>query len=45
MTANVLADDIASCYQCSMNGHLGKPLDIIQLISTLKHHLGLSVSQ
>jgi signal transduction histidine kinase/CheY-like chemotaxis protein len=45
MTANVLADDIASCYQCSMNGHLGKPLDIIQLISTLKHHLGLCMPQ
>jgi CheY-like chemotaxis protein len=39
MTANVFQDDIDSCYAAGMNGHLGKPLDFTQVITTLKKHL------
>jgi signal transduction histidine kinase/CheY-like chemotaxis protein len=39
MTANVFQDDIDRCYACGMNGHLGKPLDFSQVVSTLKKHL------
>jgi signal transduction histidine kinase len=39
MTANVFQDDINSCYAAGMNGHLGKPLDFAQVITTLKKYL------
>ncbi len=45
MTANVMDDDVAMCYQSGMNGHLSKPLDILQLIGALKFHLNISAPE
>lgn len=39
MTANVFSDDISECLACGMNGHVGKPIDIVDLIETLQLHL------
>jgi len=36
LTANVFKEDVASCFEAGMNGHLGKPLDINELIRQLK---------
>jgi signal transduction histidine kinase len=39
MTANVFQEDIDRCHACGMNGHLGKPLDFVQVVNTLHNHL------
>ena len=39
MTANVYKEDIEKCLEAGMNGHVGKPLDIDEVISTLNHYL------
>ena len=39
MTANVFKEDIEKCLEAGMNGHLGKPLDIDEVISTLEKYL------
>ena len=39
MTANVFKEDIDRCLDSGMNSHLGKPIDIEELITTLKHYL------
>jgi len=39
MTANVFTDDVAKCREAGMNGHLGKPLDIGEVIKTLQKYL------
>ena len=39
MTANVFREDIERCLEVGMNGHLGKPLDIAEVIKTLKLYL------
>jgi len=36
MTANVFREDIERCLESGMNGHLGKPVDIGEVISTIK---------
>ena len=42
MTANVFKEDIDSCLEAGMNSHIGKPLDIEEVISTLNEFLKLS---
>lgn len=39
MTANVFREDIELCLQAGMNGHLGKPIDIGEVIGALSRYL------
>ena len=39
MTANVFKEDIENCLEAGMNGHLGKPLDINEVLDTLRKYL------
>ena len=39
MTANVYREDVEKCLEAGMNGHVGKPLDIDEVVRVLKHYL------
>jgi CheY-like chemotaxis protein len=39
MTANVFREDVEKCLAAGMNGHLGKPVEIDKVISTLSDYL------
>ena len=39
MTANVFKEDIDKCMAAGMNGHLGKPIDMAEVITVLSRHL------
>ncbi|MDR3249339.1 MAG: response regulator, partial [Treponema sp.] len=39
MTANVFREDIEKCLAAGMNGHLGKPVELDKVISTLSPYL------
>jgi CheY-like chemotaxis protein len=39
MTANVFREDIEKCLEAGMNGHLGKPLDISEVLTVLRDTL------
>jgi signal transduction histidine kinase/CheY-like chemotaxis protein len=39
MTANVFAEDIEKCFAAGMTDHLGKPLDMEQVVEKLKKYL------
>jgi PAS domain S-box-containing protein len=39
MTAGALPEDEAECLAAGMNGHVGKPFDIRDLVKVLLHHL------
>jgi signal transduction histidine kinase/DNA-binding response OmpR family regulator len=39
MTANVFREDIEKCLAAGMDGHIGKPIDIVELQTTLHRHL------
>jgi len=39
MTANVFQEDIEKCLETGMNGHVGKPLDIGEIVQTLRVYL------
>jgi CheY-like chemotaxis protein len=39
MTANVFKEDIDKCLDCGMNGHIGKPLDIDEVMTLLRQYL------
>ena len=38
-TANVFKEDVEKCLAAGMNGHVGKPLDIDEVLSVLKKYL------
>jgi CheY-like chemotaxis protein/nitrogen-specific signal transduction histidine kinase len=38
MTANVFTGDIVKCREAGMNDHVGKPLDLIEVMVKLKHY-------
>jgi CheY-like chemotaxis protein len=40
MTANVFKEDIDRCLESGMNGHVGKPLDINEVMKILNRYLG-----
>jgi len=40
LTANVFREDIEKCLEAGMNGHVGKPIDIEELLGVLQKHLG-----
>ncbi|MDR0446401.1 MAG: response regulator [Oscillospiraceae bacterium] len=39
MTANVFREDIEKCLAAGMNGHLGKPVDIAEVLRVLREYL------
>jgi CheY-like chemotaxis protein len=39
MTANVFKEDIEHCLDAGMNGHVGKPLDLDEVIEKLRQYL------
>ena len=39
MTANVFREDIEKCFESGMNGHIGKPLDINDVLGQLRRYL------
>jgi signal transduction histidine kinase/DNA-binding response OmpR family regulator len=39
MTANVFREDVEKCLVAGMNGHVGKPLDIEEVLSQLRKYL------
>jgi signal transduction histidine kinase/CheY-like chemotaxis protein len=40
MTANVFKEDIEKCLAAGMDGHIGKPLDSLDVMRALKRYLG-----
>jgi signal transduction histidine kinase/DNA-binding response OmpR family regulator/CHASE3 domain sensor protein/HPt (histidine-containing phosphotransfer) domain-containing protein len=38
MTANVMSADIAACLAAGMNDHIGKPIDLDTLVTTIRRH-------
>jgi signal transduction histidine kinase/CheY-like chemotaxis protein len=40
MTANVFREDVERCLSAGMNGHLGKPLDLNDVVKVLSKYLG-----
>ena len=39
MTANVFREDVEKCLEAGMNGHVGKPLDLDEVVATLRAYL------
>jgi len=39
VTANVFKEDIEKCLECGMNGHVGKPVDMDEILKLLKQYL------
>jgi CheY-like chemotaxis protein len=39
MTANVFREDVEKCFEAGMNGHVGKPIDIDEMLTRIKENL------
>jgi signal transduction histidine kinase/DNA-binding response OmpR family regulator len=39
MTANVFKEDVERCLESGMNGHVGKPIDLSEVMDRLRQHL------
>ncbi|MEG2118620.1 MAG: response regulator, partial [Clostridia bacterium] len=39
MTANAFSEDIVASHTAGMNDHISKPIDINQMLETLKKHI------
>ena len=39
MSADVFSDDIQRCYECSMNAHIAKPINVLEFTRLLKRYL------
>jgi len=39
MTANVFREDVEKCLAAGMNAHVGKPLNIAEVMEKLRHYL------
>ena len=39
MTANVFREDVEKCLASGMNGHVGKPIDVDEVMKVLKQHM------
>ncbi|MDR1618334.1 MAG: response regulator, partial [Treponema sp.] len=39
MTANIFKEDVAKCLEAGMNEHLGKPVDLEELMKRLRKYL------
>ena len=39
MTANVFREDIEKCLEAGMNGHIGKPINLEDVLKELRHYL------
>jgi CheY-like chemotaxis protein len=39
MTANVFREDVEKCLSAGMNDHVGKPLDITEVMQKLRKYL------
>jgi CheY-like chemotaxis protein len=39
MTANAFNEDVEACLKAGMNGHLSKPIDVVELMATLAKYL------
>lgn len=45
MTANVMADDQQRCRDAGMVDHIGKPIDLQQLVQTIQRHTGAALAR
>ena len=43
MTANVFKEDIEQCLEAGMNDHIGKPIDLGDLLSKMRNHMTLPI--
>jgi len=39
MTANVFREDVEKCLEAGMNGHVGKPVDMDDILGHLRQHI------
>jgi CheY-like chemotaxis protein len=42
MTANVFREDVEKCLEAGMNDHIGKPIDINEVLDKLRSYISFS---